>query len=88
METYVKVDARVLGVKSKVPLVVINTFGRPINSGAYTEAHIMIFERTDAGEAAIADEPQFSGHRRPEGARLLNGRRDEAELVARVSRRQ
>ena len=60
-ETYVKVDAKVLAVKSKVPIVVINTLGKAFNDSTQTPAHVMIFERGDNGEAALADEPQFSG---------------------------
>ena len=68
--TYIVIDSGVQSVSSNIPIVVVNTFGRPIPNnceGAYTPGYFSIFEPGEDGRARLTDAPSFahsSGFRR------------------------
>lgn len=59
-ETYLLLHSSVSNFSSNIPVVVVNTFGRPI-SDSWTEGYALIVEPGENGRTRMADEPHYIG---------------------------
>lgn len=58
---FTQVDESLHGFDSNLPLVVVTTFGRPIEPKVFTSAHAQFIERGGDARTALGDAPDFDG---------------------------